>query len=148
MEAAIGALTNTITTCFQNYLDERSETGYELSGPGSVVMGDVDVDRYRDPVNVFLIPDQETFDEDDLGGGELTTQDIAVFILIKKEPKEILSKKIIRYGEAFRKMTRENNTLLNQVGYAHTERAEYIEGVEGSDLIKGIKLTVKVTSED
>jgi hypothetical protein len=148
MEQAISALISTIENNYQTYLDIDSEVGYELTTPSKVIMSSVDLDKYNSKCVCFILPDKEEFDEDNMLGEDLSRQNLSVYIFIKKDTKEKLTTKIIRYGRSFRRMIKADNTLGNKVGYVHVNSAEYIEGVEGSDLIKGIVLNLSVIDED
>lgn len=148
MEVIIDALTAMITGDFQIYLDKISTADYPLTAPSRLALGGIDLDKNRDAVTAFIAPDDESYDEDTAAGGELTTARLDVFIFLKRESQDKLTRKILRYGRAFRDMVRTDPSLGGSAGYAHLESAEYFDGVEGSDAIKGIKLSLSILNEE
>lgn len=147
MEQTINALINVIETEYQSYLDELSDAEITLSAPSTIAMSDIDIGKYRNSVSCFILPDDEDYETETLTEDSIS-QRVYVYIFIRKDSKEALTKKAMRHSKAFRKMIKENNTLNNEVGYIHTDKSEYYDGVEGTDSIKGLKLSLSVLNED
>jgi hypothetical protein len=143
MEEIIEALQSKLVDDFQPYL-----TPYGITGPQAAIFGDIDLEKNRGKVTAFILPDEETFEEQDVLGADTVEQKLDVFLFMKGKTRPELALDVMRAGRAFRKMMIEDNDLGGQAGYIHLEKASYIEGVENNDSIKGIQLTVKVISEE
>lgn len=142
MEEVIEALQGKLVDDFQPYL-----TPYGITAPKSAIFGDIDLEKNRQKVTAFILPDEESFEEETIGV-DTVEQRLDVFLFMRGKPRAELALDVMRAGRAFRQMIKEDNDLDGQVGYIHLEKASYIEGVENNDSIKGIQLTVKVINEE
>lgn len=146
MELMIEALKRLILDHYSDVLNEfrTKEVPLPMVLERNIVVGDIDLQKYRADTVMFILPDRTVWTELSINS-ELCEFEADIFIALQKSDRSSLHVAALRHMEAFKKMCLENPTIGSVEVRALS--GEFIQGVEGSEEVKGVLIHVKESVE-
>jgi len=117
--------------------------GSQAITSSQIVLGDPNTESKS---VIFIVPDGESYEPLSLES-DAASATANVFIVGQGAKKEVLFERVLDYASAFKKMLRANPDLSGAVDEARVVNLEYFDGVEGSDAVKAVQLTVNLDYE-
>ncbi len=146
MELMVESLKKNILDNYGKYLDEKNTDDVPLNmvSEKNITTDDIDTNKYSSETVMFVIPELVKYTSLSMDS-ELVEFETDIFIALRKYPVKTLYLQALRHGDAFKKMILENSSL-NNVDFEMSS-ADYVQGVEGDENIKGVMVHVKMSIE-
>lgn len=146
IDGALDALDTFTVANLQTYLN-KIETALELTAPSDLIQDEIDLDKYRRDVEIFLVPNEVDFEVETMDGGRATATPIDLYCFIRRADSQELYKKINFFAAAIAKMIFENPDLGGTIGLIDLKKIRLYQKAEGKPGIKGFRAELEIIDE-
>lgn len=134
---------NQMKVVLQSYLNDHLLEGIPKIDEKSVVIDFPDIDLMSKATMLYIVPnwaDYEVLSTE----SDVSTFNLAIFILCKKDRQENLTTKVYGYFNALYSLLRTNISLDGYVDFTDVKEAEFYPAVEGNKNVQGVEVSVSI----
>ncbi len=134
---------NQMKTVIQTQLNRHLESGLEQINEHNVQIGFPDVDQMPKAVMFYIQPNWANY-ESLSTESDVSTFNVAVFIICKKDKQENLTRKIYGHFNALYELLRSNMGLDGHVDFCDVTNGDFYPAVEGNRNVQAVEASVSI----
>ncbi len=134
---------NALKVVIQSQLNNYLSPGIEQIGVRNVVIDFPEIDQMPMKSMFYITPNWADY-EALTTNSDVSTFNIAVFIVCRKDKQENLTIKIHSYLNALHELIRENTTLDDEVDFSSLDNADFYYGVDGTKNVQAIEASLSI----
>lgn len=134
---------NSLKTVMQTQLNDHLDPQTETISERNVVIDFPDIDLMPMKTMLYIQPNWANY-EDLSTESDMSTFNIAVFIVCKKDKQENLTRKVYDFFNALYSLLRTNWSLNGEADFTQITDADFYPAVEGNRNVQAIEVSVSV----
>jgi len=148
LETIIDGLKTYLVANLPGYLEDISTVEIDLGTvvAKQIVLFDMDPDKYKNPLTIYIIPDQETFEATSIDGYS-SDSSLSIYVVWRGDTRENLYRKTLRTAAALIEALRADPTLGGYAGDVRLDGMDYYQAVEGNEDLKSAELRFSLLYE-